>query len=481
MPYDLGTTLLGSGVLNAAQINASFARRRNAAKFGPLPDLGSAILRQAELTGLNGDFLAAEIGDETGWWISDRALKANNPAGLGATDDGAWGEVFATPEEGIHAQCAHWLTYIYGKNNPIAADDPRYKFTVVKPEAGHISVINQIGNGVWATATDYATSVLNRMNDLLADYGLDTGGTTVGTANWIDGTSVPVPTEQEIGFPVIIDWSGDFGPERAITDIAWFEVHVGQGMEPGLTQVLTQTGTPIESATATIDRDGTLTFMVPLHRTPWCAANRGVDVRGIAVEQEGFAADPYTDEQYASMAAFFNWCVKAGAPIPPVYIGKDNLSDYGPLPDHPGILGHEDIPDPNNGHLYGGEDHHTDPGPNYSFPRLVQEIRGAVPVSDTRFFKVTGHSIAGNIKGSWERYGKSDDAIRASIMEFGYPVTDMVREKVTAQDGSLVETDVQYFERNVFEDHSFEGAGVLLRRLGAQAAKAAGYSGPGID
>ena len=29
------------------------------------------------------------------------------------------------------------------------------------------------------------------------------------------------------------------------------------------------------------------------------------------------------------------------------------------------VIGHSEVPDPNNPGLYGGSDHHTDPGPNW--------------------------------------------------------------------------------------------------------------------
>lgn len=48
---------------------------------------------------------------ETGAFSSERWVKSYNPAGLGATNDGAWGATFANMAEGVTAQAAHLLAY----------------------------------------------------------------------------------------------------------------------------------------------------------------------------------------------------------------------------------------------------------------------------------------------------------------------------------------------------------------------------------
>ena len=53
----------------------------------------------------------AQAAHETGWFTSDRWVKNNNPAGLGATNDGAMGFVADSIEEGILAQYAHLTAY----------------------------------------------------------------------------------------------------------------------------------------------------------------------------------------------------------------------------------------------------------------------------------------------------------------------------------------------------------------------------------
>ncbi len=91
------------------------------------------------------------------------------------------------------------------------------------------------------------------------------------------------------------------------------------------------------------------------------------------------------------------------------------------------------------------------------------------PMAEGRFFPETGHFVGHGFWRFWVENG--------GLPIFGYPLTEEVRE--VCEDG--VERTVQYFERAVFEWHEDKpGKPVLLRRLGAQAARAKGLSGPGI-
>jgi hypothetical protein len=94
--------------------------------------------------------------------------------------------------------------------------------------------------------------------------------------------------------------------------------------------------------------------------------------------------------------------------------------------------------------------------------RRVYNVGGAIRVVQGGFLAYLRH-IEGLL-------GPND-----ALALIGYPLTDEVRE-----DGQVA----QYFERVVFEWHPGawpERWDVLVRRLGADAARAAGYRGPGID
>ena len=53
----------------------------------------------------------AQAAHETGWFTSMRWVNNSNPAGLGATNDGAMGFIATNIEEGILAQYAHLIAY----------------------------------------------------------------------------------------------------------------------------------------------------------------------------------------------------------------------------------------------------------------------------------------------------------------------------------------------------------------------------------
>jgi hypothetical protein len=94
---------------------------------------------------------------------------------------------------------------------------------------------------------------------------------------------------------------------------------------------------------------------------------------------------------------------------------------------------------------------------------------GKGAMAEGRYFPETGHFVGHGFWRFWVENG--------GLPIFGYPLTDEVRER--CEDG--VERTVQYFERAVFEWHEDKpGKPVLLRRIGAEAARARGYRGPGI-
>ena len=64
-----------------------------------------------ELTSIGNIYPFAQSVHETGWFASARFVQSYNPAGLGATDDGAWGSRFDTISAGVLAQYAHLLCY----------------------------------------------------------------------------------------------------------------------------------------------------------------------------------------------------------------------------------------------------------------------------------------------------------------------------------------------------------------------------------
>ena len=441
MTYAPGSSIVGYRPVAAGWRDALSAR-------GATPDAGTILaLYDAACRRLDLDpnLAVAQACHEATWFTSARWRQENNPAGLGITADNTPPNPFRTPDEGIQAHCEHLCCYVYAvatcpcDHGHLA--DRRHFFHDGLPRLADLERIPARG---WANpGTGYVASI-------------------VAIANQVTGGSTPmsVPYDRT-------HISADLGPARDLASVKWFIVHDTEGRFDGDEQVLTSPAAPVESAHFLVGRQpGQCVLVVPLGTTAWTAGNDDVGEQAVQVELSRAPVETgYTDYQYDKLAELFRWCVAQGmVNVPPVYLGlhpKD--SDGGPEPDDAGIIGHAGVPDGAGG--WGGFAHHTDPGPDFDWPRFIAAIGNApAPPPDGRRFAETGRTITGNIKGYWERFNDDD----TSIQVFGFPVTDLVAE------GGL---PVQYFQRAILVDN---GGRVEGRLLGAAAAKQAGYSGPGI-
>lgn len=401
--------------------------------------------------GLNADLAIAQGCHESAWFTSRHWVEQFDPCGLGVTSDTTPGGTFASIEDGVKAHLEHLVCYTMTGDPPVMQQwgmlDPRHDFHDGMPRVSDLVRPER----KWAVPGDgYVASIVSIANSI------------------VGGHAVAEPTQTDIGYPVEIDYTTFTGPERALADIQWWVTHDTEGGEQGSESVL-KGGTA--SVHAMIDRNGSLEYMVPITLTAWTPGNDAVAKLSINVEKVGFAATGYTEAQYQSEAAFYRWCVREGVTgIPATYIGKVD-KDGGPLPDVPGMLGHQDVPNPNVPGAWGGVAGHTDPGPLWDWAHFIALCTGAAPppgISPTyRKFDATGHGIDGGFRAYWETNG--------GLPIFGFPLTEEV------QYGGRTS---QFFQRAIFQRFpEFVGTPneVQLVLLGAGAAKAAGYSGPGID
>src|SRR4029077_2605053 len=92
------------------------------------------------------------------------------------------------------------------------------------------------------------------------------------------------------------------------------------------------------------------------------AGNWDYNTRAIGIEHEGFASGypyGYTPIEYnvsAQLAASI--CSRWGVPM-----------------DRTHVIGHYEVPDPNNPGLFGGEEHHTDPGPAWDWNNYMSQAQ----------------------------------------------------------------------------------------------------------
>lgn len=274
------------------------------------------------------------------------------------------------------------------------------------------------------------------------------------------------PTQADIGFPVEVDYTTAFpgAPTRALSDIRFFVMHDTEGGEQGSESVLLGGGASVH---ALIDTDGALEYMVPIDTTAWTAGNDAVSRLAVQVELVGFASGQYPEEQYQSVAAFFKWCVAQGmANVPLIYRGKSSAD--GILPDENGVIGHQDVPNPNRPGSWGGVSGHTDPGPNFQWDKFLALAGGPITPPQPRYrkFTETGHGIGGGFLDHFEKNGDVDN--------FGFPVSEEFQfEGRTTQ--AFQRFVVQWFPE--FKGTKYEYQSMLL---GSAWAAAHGFKGPGI-
>jgi len=107
--------------------------------------------------------------------------------------------------------------------------------------------------------------------------------------------------------------------------------------------------------------DGHIDQHIQTKDVGWHAGNWDVNARSIGIEHEGFAWTPglYTTAEYNASAQ----------------IAASICSRWGVLLDRSHVVGHNEVPDPNNPSLTGGSDHHTDPGPYWNWTYYMQQAQ----------------------------------------------------------------------------------------------------------
>jgi N-acetyl-anhydromuramyl-L-alanine amidase AmpD len=115
------------------------------------------------------------------------------------------------------------------------------------------------------------------------------------------------------------------------------------------------------SAHYVISRDGSIVQLVHLSDIAWHAGNWKVNQHSIGIEHVGDTYDPagFSNAEYTSSAKLAAWLVRR----------------YDIPVDRAHIIGHSQVPDPNDPALLGGSDHHTDPGPHWKWAYYLNLVR----------------------------------------------------------------------------------------------------------
>jgi N-acetyl-anhydromuramyl-L-alanine amidase AmpD len=150
--------------------------------------------------------------------------------------------------------------------------------------------------------------------------------------------------------------------QRQPDQIRFIVIHVSEGSFPGTVSWLRDPKAH-SSANFVVSRTGRVQELVPLHDIAWHAGNWAYNVRSVGIENEG-----YTD----SPAGFPLPEYRATAKLTAVIARRSLI----PI-DRRHIIGHYQVPDPNDPLQGGGIDNHTDPGKYWNwnlFMRLVERF-----------------------------------------------------------------------------------------------------------
>jgi N-acetyl-anhydromuramyl-L-alanine amidase AmpD len=150
--------------------------------------------------------------------------------------------------------------------------------------------------------------------------------------------------------------------ERPYSEIHYIVIHVTEGPFDGTVAWLRDPRAHA-SANFVVNRNGHVQELVPLHDIAWHAGNWAVNLHSIGIENVGYTESP---------AGFPTAEYRAAAKLAAVVARRALL----PI-DRQHIIGHYQVPDPNDPLQGGGIDGHTDPGPYWKwgyFMKLVERF-----------------------------------------------------------------------------------------------------------
>jgi hypothetical protein len=164
--------------------------------------------------------------------------------------------------------------------------------------------------------------------------------------------------------PPPVNWvpgAKEFTPaHRKPTDIRLIVIHVSQASFFSTVNWLRNPASHA-SANFVVARSGGIAELVPKRDIAWHAGNWAVNVESVGIEHVGITDDPagFTKAEYRASAHLT------------AYIARTSLI---PL-DRQHIIGHSEVPDPNDPLLGGGIDNHTDPGKYWNWARYMRLVR----------------------------------------------------------------------------------------------------------
>jgi N-acetyl-anhydromuramyl-L-alanine amidase AmpD len=110
-----------------------------------------------------------------------------------------------------------------------------------------------------------------------------------------------------------------------------------------------------------VSRRGRIIQLVHTSDIAWHAGNMSVNVASLGIEHVGQVDDPagFTDAEYRASARLVAYYARLA--LMPI--------------DRHHIIGHSEVPDPYEPTLFGGSDHHSDPGPYWNWSKYIRLVR----------------------------------------------------------------------------------------------------------
>lgn len=158
--------------------------------------------------------------------------------------------------------------------------------------------------------------------------------------------------------------SGNYAAaNRTASDINWIIIHTIQGSYEGGISVFNNPDSGVSAHYVVGNSSGQITQMVYDDDISYAAGNYDYNSAGLNFENEGYASESHPDQLYQNLASIVSWaCEEYGIP-------KSHPTGVAPADpaDGSGIIGHEQVPDPDNPSVGGGASHHTDPGSGWEW------------------------------------------------------------------------------------------------------------------
>jgi N-acetylmuramoyl-L-alanine amidase len=141
-----------------------------------------AYIYEANQEGVRPEVAFAQMCHETGFlrFGGQVSIGQLNFAGIGATDGGAAGASFSDILTGIRAQIQHLKAYASTEALNNTCVDPRFSLVT----RGCAPRVEDLGNGYWASSSDYGASLLSKIYSILS----------TSTANIYGATDTSAPT-----------------------------------------------------------------------------------------------------------------------------------------------------------------------------------------------------------------------------------------------------------------------------------------------